>query len=569
MSGRGRRRDDGVWKYSCGTKPRVVFAMERRDRGGLVFVRFNSPDKPGAEKRGRKSLGIVVRDARTGRLDPKLVRAAELAVQKFQARLLVGESSARADGESRPNAAQLPAPLHAPTSAALTIRAGFDLALDTERGKYGSNRTRRYDQMLKYRERLFGGPRHAVPLLDAKLTWDAFVPAEARALWRRMADRHVSSKGRDFGVRAAEGVVDAIYSVSAWLREEHLIAPDTARPPAQWRKALKEEWSQRTGKRRSRPHRPRHTVDEYRRIFAASYDPRVDPRIRLAIELAAECRTGQVLRCTRRMLVLPEVAPNDYESAPPGSLGQIEIAGAGKKHGEVVVLTPEQRRAVDDALAGYLANYEAAWKAGQVEDYHLFPGSKMRMLDRSGRRWTRRVRANVKPLSRDGARVAFKDLEAIAKVDHVEGRGWYGLRRIAADLAESATTDDRVKDRLGGWQDSATRKQIYQDRQTDELRAEAAKVRRALRLGAKSQVNGGTPSVDLDALLAALTPEQQALLAAKINTPTGPGTGPKKKSPGPVRIPATGSAWNFKTSKERAMGLEPTTSSLGSWHSTN
>ena len=39
----------------------------------------------------------------------------------------------------------------------------------------------------------------------------------------------------------------------------------------------------------------------------------------------------------------------------------------------------------------------------------------------------------------------------VGKVDHVEGRGWYGLRRIAADLAESATTDDRVKDRLGGW----------------------------------------------------------------------------------------------------------------------
>jgi hypothetical protein len=121
----------------------------------------------------------------------------------------------------------------------------------------------------------------------------------------------------------------------------------------------------------------------------------------------------------------------------------------------------------------------------------------------------------VKPLSRDGARVAFKQLEAIAKVDHVEGRGWYGLRRIAADLAESATTDDRVKDRLGGWQDSETRKRIYQDRQTDELRAEAAKVRRALRLGGNPRANAAAPSVDLDALLAALTPEQQAMLARK------------------------------------------------------
>lgn len=163
---------------------------------------------------------------------------------------------------------------------------------------------------------------------------------------------------------------------------------------------------------------------------------RVDPRIRLAIELAAECRTGQVVRCTRRMLVLPEIAPNEYESAPPAALGQIEIPGAGKKHGEAVVLTPEQRRAVDDTLAGYLANYEAAWEVEQIDDYYLFPGSKMRMLDDSGRRWTRKVRAGAKPLSRDGARVAFKQLEAIAKVDHVEGRGWYGLRRIAADLAD-------------------------------------------------------------------------------------------------------------------------------------
>src|SRR6185437_8483444 len=127
--------------------------------------------------------------------------------------------------------------------------------------------------------------------------------------------------------------------------------------------------------------------------------------------------------------------------------------------------------------------------------------------------------------------------------------------------AESATTDDRVKDRLGGWQDSETRKQIYQDRQTDELRAEAAKVRRELRLGAKPDANGEKPSADLDALLATLTPEQQALLAAKINTPTGPGTGPKNKSPGPVGIPATGSDWKRKTSKERATGLEPATSS--------
>lgn len=41
--------------------------------------------------------------------------------------------------------------------------------------------------------------------------------------------------------------------------------------------------------------------------------------------------------------------------------------GAGKNHGEVVVVTPEQCRAVNDALRGYLANYEAVWRADQIE----------------------------------------------------------------------------------------------------------------------------------------------------------------------------------------------------------
>jgi hypothetical protein len=217
--------------------------------------------------------------------------------------------------------------------------------------------------MLKYRERLFGEPRQAAPLLDRELTWTEFSSAEARVLWRRTADRHVSTRGKEFGTRAAEGIVDAIYSVAAWLREEHRIPPDAARPPAQWRKALKEEWAQRTGKRRSRPHRPRHTAED-----------------------------------------------------------------------------------------------------GPDRD------------------------------------------------------SWITASFPARECGCSTPAD---------------------------------------------------ASLDLGVLLAALTPEQHALLAAKINAPTGPGTGRKKKSPGPVRIPATGTPSSLTTSRERATGLEPATSSLGSWHSTN
>ena len=56
----------------------------------------------------------------------------------------------------------------------------------------------------------------------------------------------------------------------------------------------------------------------------------------------------------RRMLVLPEVVPNEFEAAPAGCLGRIEVPSAGEKYGEVVVLTPAQRLAENDAVANYL-----------------------------------------------------------------------------------------------------------------------------------------------------------------------------------------------------------------------
>jgi hypothetical protein len=156
----------------------------------------------------------------------------------------------------------------------------------------------------------------------------------------------------------------------------------------------------------------------------------------------------------------------------------------------------------------------------------------MKMVDPSGRRRARRLRRGVKPLSRDGARQLFKALERIAKVDHIDGRGWYGLRRQAADLAETATSDDRVKDRLGGWQDSATRKSIYQDRETDALRAQAASVRRKLRIGrelvvetdplvaSNAATKNGEASLlerdDIDALWGALTTEERRSLLSHL-----------------------------------------------------
>ena len=96
----------------------------------------------------------------------------------------------------------------------------------------------------------------------------------------------------------------------------------------------------------------------------------------------------------------------------------------------------------------------------------------------------------------------------------------------------------------------------------------SSKVRRALRLGAKPQGQRRDVFRRSRRLLAALTAEQQARLAAKINAPTGPGTGPKKNRRNPFgsrRLELLG----FQDFQRAGDGLEPATSSLGSWHSTN
>lgn len=73
----------------------------------------------------------------------------------------------------------------------------------------------------------------------------------------------------------------------------------------------------------------------------------------------------------------------------------------------------------------------------------------------------------------------------------------------------------RVKDRFGSWQDSATRKQIYQDQMTQQLRAEAASVHRQIRLSiglpSTPSASATTMFVEFDELLKQLTPKPCAL----------------------------------------------------------
>lgn len=76
----------------------------------------------------------------------------------------------------------------------------------------------------------------------------------------------------------------------------------------------------------------------------------------------------------------------------------------------------------------------------------------------------------------------FYELEEALEIEHVEGRGWHGLRCIASDLSGDITDDERVREVLGGWESrSGTRARIYESDERPAVLRKAARVRRVLR----------------------------------------------------------------------------------------
>jgi hypothetical protein len=155
-----------------------------------------------------------------------------------------------------------------------------------------------------------------------------------------------------------------------------------------------------------------------------------------------------------------------------------------------------------------LADAESEYVEGNKRtDYYLLPSGKLVRDAASAQR------ARQAPLNRDALRKSFHALEAAAWVTPVEGRGWYGLRRVATDAAPNYTSDRRVLDKLGGWTaGSTTREDTYQDREDEILMEATAMVRRAWRAGEKTGSEGIPASSD--ALLALLPETLRAAVLA-------------------------------------------------------
>lgn len=413
-----------------GDVPVQLTAHERADREMAIYSRVWD----GRRYSQKRFLHAGIRDAQG-----KVITDAEQAAQKAALERQRAVAAGLTDEDAGP----------------LTLGQGFRRMLHEREGKYAAD--------SEWKREVTRAAEVAVEVLGAELLWSQVRHAHYRKLWRFMAHEHART-GR-YGPRAAEVIVGAVVTCARWLQQEGALAPGSALPAPTWRQALKADWAQITDTPPAEPATPRYTVEEQRRLFGAL--PKADPRL-LVLEIGAELRLGQVLRARR----------SDIEPHGGFRIGAVRIHGRGKKFGERIVLTMQQRHALTRALIrGYLAELEELRRDFPHADYYLFPGGR---LHRDGDVLRPHVQQGDAHWTRWGLRSAWKELEKLAGVEHVEGRSWYGVRRLQTDLAEDHTDDARVLNRLGGWKRTSTREH-YQERGRTDIAEQAADLRAKIR----------------------------------------------------------------------------------------
>ncbi len=100
----------------------------------------------------------------------------------------------------------------------------------------------------------------------------------------------------------------------------------------------------------------------------------LDPRGRLAVEIGAALRLGQVYT-TRRSQVDMEALfflTDDDPDSIGQSVGIVDVRGHGNKGSPGIRLNGVTRLAFEGAFTGYLSEFEALYRAGEIKDYHVF-----------------------------------------------------------------------------------------------------------------------------------------------------------------------------------------------------
>lgn len=413
------------WSESVGERPYRVIAEERVDRGRKVYLRWREGGNwkvLATDLIVRNNAGKIVKSRVQEALRAAKVRSEDLAAGKEVA----GRSK-------RP----------------LTISQGLRRAIHPEEGKYPSDTMHRREVIRELeRAAAFWGDR----------AWNSIKPGDIRALYRGRAKALV--KAGHIGRRGAEVTVSRVLAVAEWLRGEGLIEAGACHPPKDWQKELGSEVTTEP------PSRPRHTLEEVRAILRVA--PEVDPRFNLLMRLSIGLRPGQVRRVTRRML--------DLEGRT------LRVVGRGRKGGTLVVLLDEDVALVQAALDGYLAPLEEQYRAGAVTDYPLFPQGKLTGRTKNPR--TARCRpdqAEAGSIGEYAVRTWFRKAEELAGIDHVDGRGTYGIKRQSVDEAKRQKISRDELASLGGWATTEMADRIYADQEARDAAEGAARARAKIR----------------------------------------------------------------------------------------
>jgi len=418
-----------AWEDHFGFAPHKVWVYERAEKGGTLYLRWWDQAAGNWRKR---SLGCLLRDER-GRVLPHVQAMARQAAR---------DQYEKITGKRAPEV----------VASATPLTLGGTWALLTDRG-HGL-----YPHDTPHRREVARALTFAARILGADTPWAAIERTKLRQVVRARVDELVA-RGKK-GVRPAEIVMQRLTAVSAWLRDEGHIPVDAGIPARTWRDDLASYAAHAHGGRLPDVARPRHTLDEMRRLLEAAWT--VDPRFGLLMALGAELRLGQVVRCRRSDLDLDHRA--------------LTVAGRGKKRGTVVLLTDGQMRAVRRALDGYLARLER-----QAADYPLFPAGQMEGGRLGHPVADPRRHQEAQPVNRRTLTEWLHLAEETAEIPHVAGRGAYGLRRAAVDAVKEMGISREGLQQHGGWSDTQVPDQIYADQTADYARREAMQKRAQLR----------------------------------------------------------------------------------------
>lgn len=460
-----------AWVHSEGPRGSTVTVYEEWNKKGSVYLRYTLNRKPVrkslAEYLGH-SQAFSVRNAR-GQLLAKRQKEATAAAQACVQDLQLGRDPFRSTK----------APVAGSNNSGdPTVENAITSALHPIRGMYVSD-SKHKSEVIRAGDRILAA-------LPKGMLCEEVIPSTVEVIWRHFLEQATSVKHYR---RVAERTAGMLYTILKWChdREPHRY-PAGKIPMTNWKALLVRDWESKfKGERAVDPERdkPRFTAEETQKIFANLKD--ADQRMALMIEVAGEQRSGQVIRAKRSMLSLE----------PVGGFGlgilDLTACGRGKKHTTVIDLHPEARALIDRILDnGYLSNLEKAYKAGELDDYYLWPSGqldceRLMPLDRylkGPQRRNKRAETILGPRHMDSSSLieVFRRYQEAIGVEIKKGRQFYGLRRVLADQAEYVQTDERVLNELTGWKDTQTRRGYQMDKDPRILKA-AAETRNDVRKG--------------------------------------------------------------------------------------